>query len=96
MIVAGHSGDTLADQTCSHFPKWLDRLVASRDNGTVVWVFHHDLRVENLPSWFAYCVAGEQLLRDLTNMQKDDSSVRTSRLLLSTFIDDNSSQKMMS
>lgn len=95
--MAGHSsGNPLADQTCPHFPKWVDHLVASLNNRkVVVWVFHHDLRVETLPSWFNYCVAGEKLLQELTNMQRDDGLVKISTLALLKFADDASSRKMM-
>lgn len=78
MIVPGNNGETLADQTCCHFPTWLDDIVASEVKGTVIWMFHHDIRIDSLASWFAYCEAGERLLQALTNMQKDDGMVRMS------------------
>ena len=76
MIIPGHNEGTLAEQTCSHFPTWLDELVASKDKSLVVWIFRHDLGIGSLASWFAYCEAGENLLRNLTGMPKDDDLVR--------------------
>ena len=79
MIVPGNNSDTLADQTCSHFPNWLDDIVASKNKwnkSTVIWIFRHDIRIDNIASWFAYCEAGEHLLKNLTSMQNDDGLVR--------------------
>lgn len=85
MIIPGNNGETLADQTCSHFPTWLDEIVASKNKSTVVWIFRHEIRIDNLASWFSYCEAGEHLLQNLTNMQKDDGLVRMN-FCLSAFL----------
>ncbi len=76
MIVPGNNGETLADQTCSHFPNFLDDIVVSKNKSTVVWIFRHDIRIDSIESWFAYCEAGEHLLQNLTCMQNDDGLVR--------------------
>lgn len=76
MIVPGNNGETLAEQTCSHFPTWLDHVSVSENKSTVVWIFRHDIKIDNLASWFAYCEAGEHLLQNLASMQKEDGLVR--------------------
>lgn len=82
VIIPGNNGETLADQTCSHFPTWLDEIVASKNKSTVVWIFRHEIRIDNLASWFSYCEAGEHLLQNLTNMQKDDGLSDDDTLIL--------------
>ena len=77
MIVPGNGGETLADQTCPHFTVWLDDILASKSESTAISIFHHDIRIDSLASWFAYCEAGEHLLQKLTNMQKNDGLVWT-------------------
>ena len=96
MIIPGNSAETLADQTCSHFPNWLNDIVASKTKSTVVWIFRHDLRIDTVPSWFAYCEAGENLLQNLTNMPNGDGLVRMSLCLpTSARTDRTPSQKMI-
>lgn len=70
VLVPGNDGDTLADQTCSHFPSWLEDVVASRDQCTAIWVFRHDIRIETLGSWFTFVEAGPRLLQELIHMQE--------------------------
>lgn len=82
VIIPGNNGGTLAEQTCTHFPAWLDDFVASKNKSTVVWIFRHDIRIDSLASWFAYCEAGQHLLEDLTNMQKDDDLSDDDTLIL--------------
>ena len=77
VIVPGNDGQTLAEQTCPHFPDWLDSVVSSKNKDIVVWVFRHDLRIDSLDSWFAYCEAGDHLLEYLASMQGDDDLVST-------------------
>ena len=77
MIVPGNNGDTLADQTCSHFSTWLDDVVVSETKSIAVSIFRHDIKIDNLTSWFAYCEAGEDLLQSLTSMQKEEGLVST-------------------
>ncbi|KAK0514077.1 hypothetical protein JMJ35_003799 [Cladonia borealis] len=72
VIVPGNDGQTLAEQTCPHFPDWLDNVVSSENNDIVVWVYRHDIRIDSLDSWFAYCEAGDDLLGRLTSMQGED------------------------
>ena len=68
IIVPGNAGNSLEDQTCSHFPAWLNEIVDKRDRCMTVWIFHHDILIERLESWSAYCEAGEQLLQDLNGV----------------------------
>lgn len=75
VLVPGNDGDTLADQTCSHFPNWLDDVVASRDQCTAVWVFRHDIRIETLGSWSTFVEAGPRLLQELIHMQEENRIV---------------------
>ena len=82
MIIPGNSGETLADQTCPHFPNWLNDIIASKNKSTVIWIFRHDLRIDTVASWFSFCEAGEDLLQNLTDMQNGDGLVRM-RLCLS-------------
>lgn len=82
VIVPGNNGETLEDQTCSHFPNWLDDIVASKNKSTVVWMFRHDIRIDSIASWFAYCEAGERLLQSLTRMQSDDGFSDDNTLIL--------------
>lgn len=76
VLVPGNDGDTLADQTCSHFPSWLEDVVASRDQCTAIWVFRHDIRIETLGFWFTFVEAGPRLLRELIHMQEENGIVR--------------------
>ena len=75
VLVPGNDGDTLADQTCSHFSSWLDDVVASRDQCTAVWVFRHNIRIETLVSWFTFVEAGPRLLQELIHMQEANRNV---------------------
>ncbi len=77
VIVPGNDGQTLAEQTCPHFPDWLESVVSSKNEDIVVWVFRHDLRIDSLDSWFAYCEAGDDLLGYLASMQGEDDLVST-------------------
>ena len=76
MIIPGNHGETLEEQTCSHFEAWLGDLAASKNKSTVVWIFRHEIQIPSLTSWSAYCEAGQQLLENLTNMQIDNGPVR--------------------
>lgn len=75
VLVPGNDGDSLAEQTCPHFPSWLENLVASRDQCTTVWVFGHDIRIETLSSWFTFIDAGSRLLQELIHMQDTNGIV---------------------
>ncbi len=82
VIVPGNDGDALADQTCSHFPSWLEDVVASRDQCTTIWVFGHDIRIETLGSWFTFVEAGSRLLQELIHMQETNGIVSFAFILL--------------
>ena len=77
VIVPGNDGQTLAEQTCPHFSDWLDNIVSSRNKDIEVWVFRHDIRIDSLDSWFAYCEAGDDLLGNLASMQGEEELVST-------------------
>ena len=77
VIVPGNDGQTLAEQTCPHFPDWLENVVSSENKDIVVWVFRHDIRIDSLDSWFAYSEAGDVLLGHLASMQGENDLVST-------------------
>lgn len=77
VIVPGNDAQMLEEQTCPHFPDWLDNVASSKSKDIAVWVFRHDIRIESLDSWFAYCKAGDDLLGCLTSMHGEGDLVST-------------------
>jgi hypothetical protein len=79
-VVPGLHAERLEKQTCEHFNDFLKELVAHQRVATNLWLFRHDLDIDDLENWEGYCFAGQKLLDDLKQMMAD--GLHVSRLSL--------------
>ena len=82
ILVPGVSASTLEQQTCSHFPEFIESCYAVPGSPLTVWVFNHGVTPRTRECWDTFIAAGEQLLKEILLVTDTDDEVSQSHLYI--------------
>lgn len=75
ILVPGRHAETLVQQTCEHFPAFLERCYTNPHTAVTVWVYDLGLNPRSDECWDIFYAAGEDLLQQAIAVVKDRPDV---------------------
>jgi hypothetical protein len=75
IVVPGVPAPTLEEQTCPHFPNFIESCYALPDAALTVWIFNHGVTPYTQACWDRFYKAGDELLEHMLNVVEQEPDV---------------------